>query len=675
MDPKRILVAEDEGIVAIDLQRTLEELGYVVADVASSGREAVEMALRLSPDLVLMDIRLQGEADGIAAADEIRNLCGIPVVYLTAHMDHETLCRAKLTEPCGYVLKPFRPRELSVTLEMAFYKHEMERRLRKNERWFVNALGSVEDAVIATDTEGRVRFVNPPATLLTGWKEEEALDEELHTVFRILEDDKRGGGAGGQPRDAAVLVARDGGTTLIDYTRSSIEDAEDGHEGVIVVFRDVSAQRRAAAEVRRRMVHLEALNAVIAAAATTSDLDALLRVTLNEAQRAVGASMGVAGLWGREGGSGGQLTLLHVERGVSASLTDAILRSLYATSPRPEPVVLDNCGNPRWGDEALRAEMCRLNVGACLIAPVMGQKRCLGTLVLALPSQHAWSRDEVALVEAMARQIAGAAERLRLFEQVRSHAQRLSTALTRLAEVDRLKSEFMQNVSHELRTPLALILGYAQLLHDGDLGELNADQEGAMGVICSRADLLENIVEDITLILEIEARPARPEPVALLPIARSALDKVRGAAAQGGLTLCHEMPEDLPLVGSRAPYLQRVLDNLLSNAVKFTPRGGRVTVRGRHEEGQVVVEVEDTGIGIPTEQQERIFDRFYQVDGSARRRYGGVGMGLAVVKEVVEAFGGRVGVSSQVNQGSTFTVSLPVATVSEPAIANLRTTS
>jgi len=108
-----------------------------------------------------------------------------------------------------------------------------------------------------------------------------------------------------------------------------------------------------------------------------------------------------------------------------------------------------------------------------------------------------------------------------------------------------------------------------------------------------------------------------------------------------------------------------VLDNLISNAIKFTPAGGTITVRLRQEGKQVVLEVSDTGIGVPADQLERIFERFYQVDGSSRRKYGGVGLGLALVKEIAEAYGGRVTVESQVGEGSTFTVWLPVATGSE----------
>lgn len=126
MEEARVLIVEDEGIVAKDLQGTLENLGYVVPDVVSSGEEAVQKAAEMQLDLVLMDIVLKGDMDGIEAAERIRARFGIPVVYLTAYADEDTLQRAKLTEPYSYILKPFEERELHIAIEMALYKHQIE---------------------------------------------------------------------------------------------------------------------------------------------------------------------------------------------------------------------------------------------------------------------------------------------------------------------------------------------------------------------------------------------------------------------------------------------------------------------------------------------------------------------------------------------------------------------
>jgi CheY-like chemotaxis protein len=175
MPKATILVVEDERVVASDLRLRLESGGYAVCAIVSSGLEAVEKAGALRPDLVLMDVTLRGEFDGIQAAEEIRKRHGLPVVYLTAHSDEGTLQRAKISEAFGYILKPFEEREIFANIEMALYKHAMEKRLRESERLLSTTLRSIGDAVITVDADRRVTFMNPVGESLTGWRAEESL--------------------------------------------------------------------------------------------------------------------------------------------------------------------------------------------------------------------------------------------------------------------------------------------------------------------------------------------------------------------------------------------------------------------------------------------------------------------------------------------------------------------
>ena len=197
----QVLVVEDDGIIALDVESQLKSIGYSVSALASSAEEALAKAAETQPDLVLMDIRLKGELDGIAAAEQIRRRYGIPVVYLTAHADDETLSRAKRTEPAGYVLKPVDTRELHASIELALYKHAMERKLRQAERWLAATLKSIGEAVVATDEEGRVVFINPVAEALTGWKRQEALGQDVAAVLRLIDPETR------QPVERALVRA------------------------------------------------------------------------------------------------------------------------------------------------------------------------------------------------------------------------------------------------------------------------------------------------------------------------------------------------------------------------------------------------------------------------------------------------------------------------------------
>ncbi len=191
MAQAKILVTEDEGIVAMDVESRLQALGYAVTGVAASGEEAIRLADSTRPDLVLMDIKLLGELDGVAAAEEIRARFNIPVIYLTAYADDLTLQRARVTEPYAYLIKPFEERELLTAIEIALYKHEMEAKLRRSEQWLATTLRSIGDAVIATDVNGCLQFMNPVAEVLTGWKQAQALGRPLSEVFHVVTEKGR----------------------------------------------------------------------------------------------------------------------------------------------------------------------------------------------------------------------------------------------------------------------------------------------------------------------------------------------------------------------------------------------------------------------------------------------------------------------------------------------------
>jgi PAS domain S-box-containing protein len=251
-----ILIVEDERIVARDIQNRLTRLGYAVAGVTRFGEEAIRLATELRPDLVLMDIRLAGAMDGVTAAQEIRNRLQLPVIYLTAYADEETLRRARVTEPLGYILKPFEERELRTAIEMALYKHQAERKLRESERRYAITLSSIGDAVIATDSQTRVGFLNPVAASLTGWAPEEAIGQPLHEVFRIINEHTR------QPAENPVakilregkviglanhttLLTRDGREIPIEDCGAPILDDNCTITGSVLVFHDVSERRQA----------------------------------------------------------------------------------------------------------------------------------------------------------------------------------------------------------------------------------------------------------------------------------------------------------------------------------------------------------------------------------------------------------------------------------------------
>jgi adenylate cyclase len=273
---------------------------------------------------------------------------------------------------------------------------------------------------------------------------------------------------------------------------------------------------------------------------------------------------------------------------------------------------------------------------------------------------HGFSEEDLVFYTAIAGQLGIALENARLYQEVSEQADDLRVAVARLEGLDSMKTQFMQNASHELRTPLALILGYTECLVDDESESMPSCTRDMLKVVQRQAKNLSRVVEDIALTWQNESQPMELEPVVLQDVVHSSVLHFHPAAEERDLKLEFSVRRSVPTVQGTHEFLRRVVDNLLSNAIKFTPSGGQVLVRLLTKADDVVLQVSDTGIGIAPEQHERIFDRFYQVDGSRTRHYEGMGLGLALAKEIVEACDGTVSVESELGRGSTFTVRLPI---------------
>ncbi len=319
--------------------------------------------------------------------------------------------------------------------------------------------------------------------------------------------------------------------------------------------------------------------------------------------------------------------------------------------------------------ELLHAVVSGPAEGPLVLVPLRTGKKDVGVLGLGHLSDKgrpvALTPSDLNLLAIMSRQVAIALENARMYAVEQRRTAELGRALDQQRELDRLKNQFIQNVSHELRTPLAMVLGYAELLASGDLGDLRPEQKGPVEIMVQRSYVLRDLIENITAILENEIRQPSKEPVSVPGMIRDAIKDFRVLADQAGLILESDLSSQVPTVLGDAEHLRRVVDNLIGNAIKFTPEGGAIHIRLYSVDGGVMLQVSDTGIGIAQDDQERIFERFYQVDGSTRRVHGGCGLGLALVKEIVERHGGSVAVDSTLGQGSTFTVTLPAGDEAE----------
>jgi signal transduction histidine kinase len=291
------------------------------------------------------------------------------------------------------------------------------------------------------------------------------------------------------------------------------------------------------------------------------------------------------------------------------------------------------------------------------VSAARGQQRLLGQTLIEMGVL-----DREILDRAITRQIIELHAALQdanrsLERRVTERTAELRRALERLTEINQIKANLISNVSHELRTPLAHIKGYIELIHDRQLGSLTPEQENALGVVQRATERLGRLIEDL-----IEFSTASRQGITLSLASIQAADLVEGVLARSqdkaekaGVTLASEVDGDLPPVQADADRMAWVLFQLVDNGIKFTPSGGSVRILVRAEGRGQRFDVADTGIGIPPDRQQEIFEPFHQLDGSPTRRYGGTGLGLALVKLILDAHGAELKVDSDVGRGTSFT--------------------
>jgi signal transduction histidine kinase len=332
---------------------------------------------------------------------------------------------------------------------------------------------------------------------------------------------------------------------------------------------------------------------------------------------------------------------------VDASIAGAVLLS-------GEPAIISDVKADPRHYRAVGQQIGK-DISSLLAVPLRIKERCIG--VLETINRHGgeeFSPFDVETLTSLGAQAAVAIENARLVGDLRN-------AYERLGELDKLKSDFIAIASHELRTPLGLIMLYAAMLQ-----EQVGDAEGQQLDAVMRAALrLRRIIETMLNLRYLETGEM------VLGLSRFSLrTEVTEACADyesmvetGGVTLNTDLPSEDVFIEADREKVRVVLDNLLSNAVKFTPSGGQVRVILSQHPGEVHITVADTGVGIPAEDLERVFDRFFQVEDHMTRRHGGMGLGLSIVKGLVELHGGQVSVESVLGRGSRFVVVLPEGVV------------
>lgn len=445
-----------------------------------------------------------------------------------------------------------------------------------------------------------------------------------------------------------VVIYRD---QLRPFTSEDINIAQTLTNIGAIAKRNITLLQNAKHNLRRE----EQLNHITHTLSSALDLPSILGNVIRLSARLIGADAGLLGLIIE-----GQIMTFY-----PYNLPQAFnLRPAHRGRGLAWQIVDERCPIEvqNYSEHPLAQEKwVQVGVTSFIGVPLNNVDDCLGALMLFNFDENprGFTKRDMALLESIGRQAATAIQNARMYAEAQQRANALIQALNRQAELDELKNKFVQSVSHELRTPLGIIYGHAGLLEETLSDELDPMQKQSIEIIGRRAKMLADLVEDLTALLAAETQELRRDEINPVDLAYSLFADYQINALDKEIELKSDIKPNLPLIKGDVTQLRRVFDNLVSNAFKFTPKGGVVMIRVWTEADDLVIEVEDSGEGIPEDQLRRIFERFYQVDGSTKRRHGGTGLGLSLVKEIIEAHRGHVSVQSEVGKGTTFTLTIP----------------
>ena len=613
MNKIRILIVEDEAIVALDIRRQLAELGYEPAAHTMRGEDAVELAEQLRPDLVLMDIQLPGEMDGIATAQEIRERFSIPVVFLTAFAGGETLKRARLAEPYGYIIKPFEDRELRTVIEMALYKHHAERELRESHAVLKAVIHGAMDGFYFIDPQGHFLDVNEAYCQMTGHSREEllqmslcdlAVDETLEDITRRLAE----GVQNGFKRFERRLRCKDGRVIYVEVSPSFIR----GERPQIFGFaRDITEKKRAGEATRYAASLLEAALEATADGLLISDNDGRMThynrkfVELWEIPQAI--------LEQRNENAAVAFVLDQVKEPAAFKMR---IEELYAHPEEDGFDVLELKGGRTLERYSRAHQMDGRVVGRVL------------------------SFREVT-------------ERKRLEDQLRQ-AQKME-AIGQLAG----------GVAHDFNNILAAILMHLGLLEE-ETG-LSDSIRTALKEMTGEAQRAAALTRQ--LLAFSRRQVIQIKPVDLDALVRNLFKMLRRLLGES-VTLDWNCSSPMPALNADPGMIEQIIVNLCVNARDAMPHGGSILIKalfvrieenaaGNHPENRsgdfIRLSVIDTGCGMEEGVLKHIFEPFFTTKDVGR----GTGLGLSTVYGIIKQHRGWIEVESVVGQGSAFHVFLP----------------
>jgi len=710
----KILIVEDERVAAWSIQESLEGFGHTIVARVSSGSDAVRTAGETQPDLVLMDIQLKDKIDGISAAEQIRSLLKIPIIYLTAHASSYTLERAISSRyPQGtptttrYLIKPFNQTDLNTTIEIALLRNQVEKRLEVIE----HQLSSQSSDLFELPARGRptpIELLYPFAEKPSGCEQLDstAQTSDFDSTLVSVESSKTSGiyclPTPLKPQRVTLLgqwllPAKDGEEKFIVNNAATTQEnsrATTGSLTMVPYIRDLRlVEAQLEQQVQERTAQLQQaldfealLKRITEKVRDSLDESQILQTAVEELTAGLNTTSCDTGLYDLN-----LATSTIAYESMQAGLPSAQGRVVYMEDEEAlySRLLSGNSIQFCWINPTHRNLRPWSHGSTTLACPLINHPGVIGDIWLYRVGEDGFGAAEVRLVQQVANQCAIAIRQARLYTAVQKQ-------VTELESLNQVKDGFLNAVSHELRTPICSIKMAGQLLQIrlNGLGLLDTDGEPIeryLQILQSECDREINLINNMLDLSRLDAQmePIHPTPIKLQNWIPHLLEPFAAQQQKQQQQLIVDIPVDLSPVVSDLATLGRILTELLNNAFKYTPAHESIKVSASIEsrefprppkpivqglkayfpsknpkKSQMLptafeIRVSNSGVKILPSEQTRIFEKFYRIPNADPWKHGGTGLGLALVKRMVTHLNGDVQVFSKQNW-TTFTVYLPL---------------
>jgi PAS domain S-box-containing protein len=621
----RIFIIEDDAIESMDIKINLESMGYEITGVAGSGEEALQKLSQTKPDIVLVDIIIKGSMNGVELAQKIKDKFDLPFIYLTSHSEEKTLEQAKITQPFGYVIKPFDAVELKITIEIALYKHEMEKKLQKRFQYFYNVFENAPIGIFHSTLDGKFIRVNRAFADMYGYASSEELisdvnrtsiseklylnpEKRLEFIKTALEDDK-------WHSCKNKYIRKDGSTMIGELCFRSIKNDDGGVKYLEGFVEDVTEQKELEeARMKTEMIAWDRLAEIDG----IYDSSPIGLCTLDNDLRYIRINENLAEI-------NGIPAIKHIgktPREIIPTLAEKIESMAKKTLKTGQPIM---------GQEIEGVTPAKPGFLRTWIFQSVPFKDIEGNII-----GISFSVLEITEMKKVQEEIAETVKKLKLSND----------ELQRFAYV----------VSHDFKEPLRMVSSFSQLIDSRYKGKFDKEADEFLEFIIEGSRRMEILLDDLLSYSRITSAEGKYTEVELDTIIEECIFNLKLAIEENNAEITWD---HLPKVFVNHTQMIHVFQNLIANSIKFRSNTiPKIHISAQKEDNQWILSVSDNGIGIDPQYNERIFEVFQRLH--RRDEYEGTGMGLFLTKKILERHNGHIWVESVPENGSTFYLSLPI---------------